>query len=99
MKIEILAEAEQDLLDGMRFYERQREGVGSYFRECLLADIKSLHRFAGVHAREHGYHRMVAKRFPFAVFYRVEGDRILVHAVLDCRRNPAWIRKRLARDL
>jgi len=97
MKIEILAEAEQDLLDGIRFYERQRAGVGSHFLESLSADIQSLHRFAGVHVREFGYYRMVAKRFPFAVYYRVEGDRILVHAVLDCRRNPAWIQKRLTR--
>jgi hypothetical protein len=26
---------------------------------------------------------------------RVENDTALVYAVLDCRRNPAWIRKRL----
>jgi hypothetical protein len=98
VKIEILAEAEQDLLDGIRFYERQRVGVGSHFRECLLADIKTLPRFAGVHACRHGYHCMVARRFPFAVYYRVEGDKILIHAVLDCRRAPAWIRRRLTRD-
>jgi plasmid stabilization system protein ParE len=88
MKIEILAEAEQDLLDGIRFYERQRSGVGRHFLESLLADIRSLYEFAGVHARYRGYHRMFAKRFPFAVFYRVNDGRILVHAVLDCRRNP-----------
>jgi plasmid stabilization system protein ParE len=98
MKIEILPEAEQDLLEGIRFYESQCLGVGKHFLECLLADIQSLHRFAGVHAREFGYHQMLAKRFPFAVYYRTEDNRIRVHAVLDCRRNPAWIRKRLSPD-
>jgi len=96
MRLEILAEAEQDLLDGARFYEKQREGVGGYFLECLLADIESLHQFAGVHASEFGYYRMLARRFPFAVYYRIMDDRIRVFAVLDLRRNPAWIRGRLS---
>jgi hypothetical protein len=28
----------------------------------------------------------------------VEGELVRVHAVLDCRRNPSWIRKRLTDD-
>ena len=98
MKIEILPEAEQDLLDGIRFYESQCLGVGKRFLECLLADIQSLPRFAGVHARELGYHQMFAKRFPFAIYYRIEDNSIRVYAVLDCRRDPAWIRDRLSLD-
>ena len=95
MRIEILAEAEQDLLDGFRFYERQSAGVGGYFCDSVLADIESLHRFAGVHAMEFGYYRMLARRFPFAIYYRIDGERICVYAVLDCRRSPAWIHDRL----
>ena len=97
MTIQILAGAEQDLLDGIRFYERRGADVARHFLESVLADIRSLNRFAGVHARHGGYYRMIAKRFPFAIFYRVKGDRILVHAVLDCRRDPAWIRRQLTR--
>ena len=41
------------------------------------------------------YHRLLSKRFPFAVYYRVEDQTALVYAVLDCRRSPAWIRKKL----
>jgi hypothetical protein len=95
MRVQILAEAEQDLLDGMQFYENQRPGLGSYFRESLLADIRSLRRFAGNHGREHGYLTMYAKRFPYAIFYRVEVNTVLVHAVLDCRRDPLWIQRQL----
>jgi hypothetical protein len=28
--------------------------------------------YAGVHAVHHGYHRLLSKRFPFAVYYRIE---------------------------
>jgi hypothetical protein len=95
MRIEILAKAREDFLDGFRFYEGQAEGVGRYFIDSLMADIESLYLYAGVHAKQYGYYQMRARRFPFAIYYRVEGDKILVHAVLDCRRDPAWIRKRL----
>jgi hypothetical protein len=40
-------------------------------------------------------HRLLSKRFPFAIYYRIESDEVRVYAVLDCRRDPAWIRKRL----
>lgn len=36
--------------------------------------------------------------FPFAIYYSVEKELVRVHAVLDCRRNPSWIRKRLKTD-
>lgn len=68
MKLRILSLAENDLLDGFRFYERQSAGVGSYFLETLLADIESLRLHAGVHRRVFGYHRLLSRRFPYAAY-------------------------------
>ncbi|MEN6489294.1 MAG: hypothetical protein ABFD66_10530 [Smithella sp.] len=42
MKIKILTSASQDLIDGYRFYEKQSEGLGSYFLDTLYSDIDSL---------------------------------------------------------
>jgi hypothetical protein len=49
----------------------------------------------GVHAKVFSYHRALSKRFPFAIYYRVEADVVRVRAILDCRRNPSWIRRRV----
>ena len=95
MKIEILDEAQEDLVGGFRFYEAREVGLGSYFLDCLFSDIDSLLLYAGIHQIIFGYHRCLSKRFPFAIYYDVEGELIRVHGVLDCRRNPSWIRKRL----
>ena len=95
MRIEILDEAEKDLIDGFAFYERQLEGLGEYFLDSIFSDLESLHLYAGIHALHFGYHRLLAKRFPFAIYYRVQRDVVRVYAILDCRRNPAWIRHRL----
>ena len=95
MRIEILDQAQDDLLQGFSFYERREPGLGSYFLDCLFSDIDSLLLYAGIHQVVFAYHRCLSKRFPFAIYYSKEGDLVRVHAVLDCRRNPTWIRERL----
>jgi len=42
MRIKILDEAEQDLIDGFYFYEAQGQGIGDYFLDSLSSDIDSL---------------------------------------------------------
>ncbi|MGH8427481.1 MAG: type II toxin-antitoxin system RelE/ParE family toxin [Gammaproteobacteria bacterium] len=97
MKVRILASASRDLLGGYGFYERQSKGIGEYFLDTLYSDIDSLVVTAGIHPTHFGhYHRLLSKRFPFAVYYRIEDQTALVYAVLDCRRSPAWTRDRFA---
>ncbi len=95
MKVQILDEAEQDLIDGFRFYETQSAGLGEYFLDSLFSDIDSLHLYAGIHPVFLGFYRLLSKRFPFAVYYKVEGKISRVWAVLDCRQDPTKIGARL----
>ncbi len=54
MKIEILDVAQEDLIEGFRFYEMLEVGLGSYFLDCL---IDSLLLYGGIHRIIFGYHR------------------------------------------
>lgn len=47
MKIEILDEAEDDLIEGFHFYEAQQSGLGTYFLTNLYGDIESLRLHGG----------------------------------------------------
>jgi len=96
MKVKILDAAEHDLEDGYYFFERQSPGLGSYFLDTLYSDIDSLKFFDGIHFKVFGYHRLLSKRFPFAVYYCVTENEVLVMAVLDCRKSPSWVRKKLS---
>lgn len=98
MKIEILASAEKDLEEGYHFYEERGPGLGSYFLDSLYSDIDSLAYFGGMHRVVFGHHRLLARRFPFAVYYRIIDGAAVVFAILDCRRNPSWTRERLIKD-
>lgn len=98
MKIRILDKAQDDLIQGFRFYEGREAGLGAYFLDCLFSDIDSLLVCGGIHQAVYGHHRCLSRRFPFAIYYNVEDNIVYVHAVLDCRKNPLWIRKRLKRE-
>ena len=74
MTLRVLSLAEADLLTGFQFYERQARGVGWYFLASLSSDIESLRLYGGTHRRVFGYHRMLSKRFPFAIYYDVRRD-------------------------
>ena len=95
LTVELSNEAEQDLLDGVRFYDRNGREVGSYFLQSIASDLRSLSILGGVHRKAYGYHRMTAKRFPFSIYYRVDGGVVRVMAILDERRSPESIAKRL----
>jgi hypothetical protein len=93
MRIEILAEAEQDILDGYRFFEAPSMAMGGCFLQSVLGDIESLHRFAGSHEIKWDYHRLLTSRFPFAIYYKIEYNQIRIHAVLNCCSNPTGSRE------
>jgi len=95
MIVKISSDAEVDIRESYWFCERQATGLGNYFRDCVIADIDSLAFHGGIHESAYGYHRMLAKRFPFAIYYEVDGDDVMVVAVLDSRRAPSWTRDRL----
>jgi hypothetical protein len=90
VKICILTSARNDLADGRDFYDRQAEGVGDYFLDSLFSDIDSLALHAGVHRKVFGFHRLLSNRFPWAIYYRLDGqDTVVVYRGLDCRQDPA----------
>ena len=95
MTIKILDEAERDIAVGISFYESQKEGLGKYFLNSILADIESLYIYAGVHIVISDYFRLLAKRFPFAIYYKIKDKTIYIFAILDCRKNPNTLTKRL----
>ena len=98
MRIRILAAARQDLDDGFQFYESQEAGLGDYFISSVRADIEGLRISAGIHPLKHkDYHRLLCRVFPFAVYYTKTEAETIIYAVVDCRRDPAWIRRRLER--
>jgi plasmid stabilization system protein ParE len=96
MNVRILRSAFNDLAAGREFYERQGEGVGAYFFDSLFSEVDSLSVFGGIHGKTSGFHRLLARRFPYAIYYKMDSaGSVVVYRVLDCRQDPERIRKEL----
>ena len=74
MTVVILEDAAEDIEAGRHFYESREAGIGEYFVESILSDLGSLVLYAGIHPTHFGFQRMLSKRFPFGVYYEVEGE-------------------------
>jgi plasmid stabilization system protein ParE len=96
MNIRLLEAAKDDLRRGWSFYERQSPGLGNTFLVAIDSDVHTLALYAGTHLKLDGFYRMLIKRFPFALYYLINESSIDIYAILDCRRDPIWIRERLA---
>ena len=83
MKVQVLEEATYDLADGYRFYEKQAEGgaITFWIRSGLTFILCAC--TAAFMSYICGYHRLLSKRFPFAVYYRIEYGVTRVRAVLE----------------
>ena len=68
---------------------------GEYFFDSLISDLESLQFYAGIHSKKFDFYRTLSKRFPFAIYYEIKKDIVMVVAILDMRRAPAWIREKL----
>jgi hypothetical protein len=96
MKLRILPSAFDDLARGRIFYEQQGgKALGEYYFSTLFSDIDSLTLYAGIHGKIDDYFRLLSKRFPYAIYYKVNDDLLVVWLVVDCRENPCANRNKL----
>ena len=63
MLVELRVEARHDLVEGALFYEKQREGLGNYFTDCLFEDLDRLEGEAGIHVTVYGLHRKLSRKY------------------------------------
>jgi len=79
------------------FMSGKAAALGGIFSNHLTLTLNPFDSLAGRHRRVFGYHRMLSKRFPFAIYYDLHKDEIRIWRVLDCRRHPRWLKPQLTR--
>ena len=99
MKLRLLRSAIEDLAEGRSFYDLQQPSIGDYFFDSLFSDIESIALKAGIHTLHFGFHRALAARFPYAIYYRILDGEAVIYRILDCRRDPRKIAANLPADL
>ena len=95
MTVYLRPEAWGDINDAADWYERQRPGLGSEFLDEVLIAFSRIEETPLFYPSvRKNARRTLIRRFPFGIYYIVEGDDILVLAVMHGRRDPAKWRVR-----
>lgn len=89
LRLHVRPESEQDLEDAAAWHEEQRRGLGQEFLDEVLRSFRQVTEQPRLYPTVHrDTRRALTHRFPFGVFYRVEGDFIVVVAVMHGSRDP-----------
>jgi len=88
-------EAAADIRAAFEWYERQREGLGDEF----LAALSKAEEAARANPLSYGVirrdaRRIMLRRFPYQIIYRVVADVIVVVACFHGRRSPRRLERR-----
>ncbi|WP_437548616.1 type II toxin-antitoxin system RelE/ParE family toxin [Sorangium sp. So ce367] len=94
-RVVFVAEARSEALETFRWYEEQRSGLGAVFRRELDDVIRRIRSAPLAYPPLYrDVRRVLVERFPYAVFYRILPDAIVVVGVIHGRRHPReWKRR------
>ena len=96
LRVAFRAAARRELVEAAGWYELQRAGLGSAFLGEIDRCLASVAEHPSLYATVRGdVRRVVTRRFPYGLYYRIRADRIVVVAVLHGSRDPrVWQRRR-----
>jgi len=82
-------QAQSELLDSRAWYDDQRPGLGRIFVTAVDGALAGIVRSPLAYPRVHGEtRRALVPRFPYAIYFRIVDDELVVLAVMHGRRLP-----------
>jgi len=90
-----LPEVEADIKNAMAWYAAQRTGLEADFLLALEVEIIRIQKSPLLYTKlRKPVRRALIARFPYAIFFIVEGTTILILAVIHQKRKPSVWKKR-----
>lgn len=95
IEIRFHVDARQELLQSVRYYEGKLSGLGLAFADEVEHATSLIRNNPGIGSRVwQNYQRVLVRRFPYALVYRVLDSTVTILAVAHLRRRPNyWARR------
>ena len=85
-------EVEDDLISGYIWYEESTVGLGEEFLRLFYACVQDIPHNPFLYRKiENDFRRLLLRRFPYAIYFRIEEDQIIVFGLFHCARDPKFI--------
>lgn len=94
--LRFLREVEEDVITGYAWYEEKSPGLGEEFLRMFYACAGDLPRNPLLYRKVYSeFRRCLLRRFPYAIYFMVKGDQIIVVGLFHCARDPRTLRMKL----
>lgn len=96
MELRFLPEVEEDVMAGYVWYEDKALGLGEEFLRMFYAQARGIPNNPLMFPKVYGdFRRRLLRRFPYAVYFFIEEEHIIVAGLFHSARDPETIRTTL----
>jgi hypothetical protein len=94
--LSFLPEVEDDAISGYSWYETKSPGIGEDFLRMFYACSGDIPRNPLLYQKVHGeFRRCLLRRFPYAIYFIIEKDLVIVAGLFHCARDPRVVESKL----
>jgi hypothetical protein len=89
-------ELAEDIAEAFHYYEERCEGLGQLLLKEFHAAVAEVERTPEFHLKAFDdFRRVLLRRFPYALYFRLEEDSIVFVLLVSGMRNPKRLQARL----
>ena len=90
--LHFLPEVEEDVITGYVWYGEKALGLGEEFLRVFYAYAGEISHNPFLYQKVYyEYRRRLLKRFPYAIYFRMEDNEIIILGLFHCARDPALL--------
>jgi len=94
--LRFLPEVEEDAIGGHGWYETKSPGLGEEFLRMLYACAGDVSRNPQLYRKVYGeFRRCLLRRFPFAIYFMIKDDQVIITGLFHCARDPRFVGTKL----
>nr|MBF0223731.1 type II toxin-antitoxin system RelE/ParE family toxin [Desulfobulbaceae bacterium] len=99
--LSFLPEVEEDVIAGYLWYEERAFSLGEEFVRMFYVRVREFLSEPLLYQEIYGgFRRCLLRRFPYAIYFRVDGIDVVVFGLFHCARDPHTIKGQLlTRDM
>lgn len=91
--LHFLPEVEEDVIGGYAWYEDKSQGLGEEFLRIFYACAGEIPRNPLLYPKVYkDFRRCLLRRFPYAVYFTIKDNQIIVVGLFHCARDPRTIK-------
>lgn len=97
-RLQFLPEVEHDVRVGRDWYERRSTELGDVFVRAFYSGVDGIVSNPLLYRTFHGMvRRCLLRRFPYAIYFMLEDDLVVVLGLFHCARDPQGVNAQLRR--